>query len=93
MILQPSGPRKDGTRRRTYTCKEHMHGAGACSVLPFDADEVERMVLGGLDKLLVNAGAWAQALLADCGEVRPTGHAIPVPPAPQYAPGFLARYC
>jgi hypothetical protein len=58
-----SRARKDGTRRRTYTCKEHMHGAGACSVLPFDADEVERMVLGGLDKL-VNAGSWAQALLA-----------------------------
>ena len=35
MIQQRSGARKDGSRRRTYTCKEHMHGAGACSVRPF----------------------------------------------------------
>ncbi len=64
MIQQRNGKRKDGSRHRTYTCKEHMHGAGACSVRPFDADEVERTVLGGLDRLLVNAGVWAQALLA-----------------------------
>jgi DNA invertase Pin-like site-specific DNA recombinase len=63
MIQQRSGARKDGSRRRTYTCKEHMHGAGACSVRPFDAEEVERTVLGGLDMLLVDAGAWAKALL------------------------------
>jgi hypothetical protein len=25
--------------------------------------------------------------------LKPTGHATPVPPSPQYPPGFLARYC
>jgi site-specific DNA recombinase len=64
MVQQRSGPRKDGSRRRTYTCVGHMHGAGACDVRPFDADQVERMVLGGLDGLLGDAGAWADALLA-----------------------------
>jgi DNA invertase Pin-like site-specific DNA recombinase len=64
MIQQHSGARKDGSRRRTYTCKEHMHGAVACSVRPFDAEQVERTVLGGLDKLLGDAGAWADALLS-----------------------------
>ena len=64
MIQQHYGPRKDGSRRRTYTCQRHMHGAGACDVKAFDAGEVESLVLGGLDRLLADAGAWAQALLA-----------------------------
>jgi DNA invertase Pin-like site-specific DNA recombinase len=64
MIQQAAGPRKDGSRKRNYVCQRHMHGAGACSVRPFDAVEVERLVLGSLDKLLEDAGAWAQALLA-----------------------------
>jgi DNA invertase Pin-like site-specific DNA recombinase len=63
-IRQHYGPRKDGSRRRVYTCRAHMHGAGACSELPFDAEEVERMVLGGLDRLLGESTAWADALLA-----------------------------
>jgi DNA invertase Pin-like site-specific DNA recombinase len=64
MIQQSGGPRKDGSRKRTYTCRAHMHGAGACSVLPYDAEVVERMVLEGLDELLGQAGVWSKALLA-----------------------------
>lgn len=64
MIQQRHGARKDGTRRRVYTCQTHMHGAGACDTKPFDAEEVERLVLGGLDGLLADAGSWADALLA-----------------------------
>ena len=64
MIVQRAGRRKDGSRRRTYVCREHMHSAGACLVRPFDATEVERTVVGGLDKLLIDADSWADALLA-----------------------------
>jgi DNA invertase Pin-like site-specific DNA recombinase len=64
MIEQRYGARKDGSRRRVYTCRRHMHEAGACGSKPFDAIEVEALALGGLDRLLVDAGAWAQALLA-----------------------------
>jgi DNA invertase Pin-like site-specific DNA recombinase len=64
LIEQRNGARKDGSRRRVYTCRAHMHGAGACSARPYDAEQVERMVLGGLDDLLCDAGAWADALLA-----------------------------
>jgi site-specific DNA recombinase len=64
LIQQRYGPRKDGSRRRVYTCRTHMHGAGACSALPFDAEQVERIVLGGLEELLGDAGAWADALLS-----------------------------
>jgi DNA invertase Pin-like site-specific DNA recombinase len=63
-VQQHGGPRKDGSRKRVYTCRTHMHGAGACTALPYDAEQVERMVLGGLDKLLGDAGAWADALLS-----------------------------
>jgi hypothetical protein len=63
-IRQHYGPRKDGSRRRVYTCRAHMHGAGVCAELPFDAEEVERMVLGGLDRLLGESTAWSDALLA-----------------------------
>ncbi len=63
-VQQLAGPRKDGSRRRTYVCRTHMHRRDGCSALPFDADTVERMVLGGLDRLLGEGGAWADALLA-----------------------------
>jgi DNA invertase Pin-like site-specific DNA recombinase len=63
-IQQRGGPRTDGSRKRVYTCRTHMHGAGACTELPYDAEQVERMVLGGLDKLLGDAGAWADALFS-----------------------------
>jgi hypothetical protein len=41
-----------------------MHRRDGCSALPFDADTVERMVLGGLDRLLGEGTAWSDALLA-----------------------------
>lgn len=63
MVQQRGGPRKDGSRKRTYVCVTHMHRRDGCSTLPYDAEQVERMVLGGLDKLLGDAGAWADALL------------------------------
>jgi site-specific DNA recombinase len=64
MVQQHGGPRKDGSRKRTYTCTVHMHGAGACAAPPYDAQVVERTVLGGLDELLGQAGVWSKALLA-----------------------------
>ncbi len=64
LIQQRNGPRKDGSRQRTYVCRVHMHGAGACDVKPFYAEHVERMILEGLGKLLGDAGEWATALLA-----------------------------
>jgi len=63
MVQQHGGRRKDGSRKRTYVCVTHMHRRDDCSALPYDAEQVERMVLGGLDKLLGDAGAWADALL------------------------------
>ncbi len=63
-VQQLAGPRKDGSRRRTYVCRTHMHRRDGCSALPFDADTVERMVLGGLDRLLGEGTAWSDALLA-----------------------------
>lgn len=64
LVQQVAGPRKDGSRRRTYVCRTHMHRRDGCSALPFDADTVERMVLGGLDRLLGEGTAWSDALLA-----------------------------
>jgi hypothetical protein len=64
MVQQRGGPRKDGSRKRTYVCVTHMHRRDGCSTLPYDAEQVERMVLGGLDRLLGDAGAWAEALLS-----------------------------
>jgi DNA invertase Pin-like site-specific DNA recombinase len=64
MIQQRGGLRKDGTRKRTYVCVTHMHRRDDCPALPYDAEQVERMVIGGLDKLLGDAGAWADSLLA-----------------------------
>ncbi len=64
MIQQKGGQRKDGSRKRTYTCVVHMHRRDACSTLPFDAETVERTVLNGLDELLGQAGVWSKALLA-----------------------------
>lgn len=63
-VQQRGGPRKDGSRRRTYVCLTHMHRRDDCSALPFDAETVERMVLGGLDRLLGEGTAWSDALLA-----------------------------
>jgi DNA invertase Pin-like site-specific DNA recombinase len=67
MVQQRGGPRKDGSRRRVYTCRVHMHGAGACEAKPFDAELVERMILEGLDQLLGDGGEWATALLVGRG--------------------------
>jgi hypothetical protein len=64
VVQQRSGARKDGSRRRTYTCQRHMHGAGACTVKPFDAEQVESLILDGLDRLLGDVEAWAEGLLA-----------------------------
>jgi DNA invertase Pin-like site-specific DNA recombinase len=64
MVQQRGGQRKDGSRRRTYTCRTHMHRPDGCAVTPFDAEIAERMVLDGLDGLLGQAGIWAKALLA-----------------------------
>jgi Recombinase zinc beta ribbon domain len=64
MVIQRAGARKDGSRRRTYTCVTHMHRRDDCRVRPFDADEVERLVLGGLDRILRQSTAWADAVLA-----------------------------
>ncbi len=63
-VQQRGGQRKDGSRKRTYVCITHMHRRDGCSALPYDAEQVERMVLGGLNDLLGDAGAWADALLA-----------------------------
>jgi DNA invertase Pin-like site-specific DNA recombinase len=63
MVEQKGGQRKDGSRRRTYVCVTHMHRRDDCSAQPFDAEAVERIILGGLDRLLGDAGAWADALL------------------------------
>jgi hypothetical protein len=62
MSQQRGGQRKDGSRKRTYVCITHMHRRDGCSALPFDAEAVERIILGGLDSLLGDAGAWADAL-------------------------------
>ena len=64
MTQQRGGPRKDGSRKRTYTCVTHMHRRDDCSMTPFDAEIVERMVLDGLDDLLGQVGVWSKALLA-----------------------------
>jgi len=64
MTQQRGGPRKDDSRKRTYTCVTHMHRRDGCSMTPFDAEVVERMVLDGLDDLLGQAGVWSSALRA-----------------------------
>jgi hypothetical protein len=64
MVQQRGGPRKDGSRKRTYVCVTHMHRRDGCPATPCDAEIVDRMVLGGLDDLLGQAGVWSKALLA-----------------------------
>jgi DNA invertase Pin-like site-specific DNA recombinase len=64
LVHQRGRVRKDGTRRRTYCCTTHLFRPDGCRVLPYDAELVERMVLGGLDDLLGEGQAWADALLA-----------------------------
>jgi DNA invertase Pin-like site-specific DNA recombinase len=64
MVQQRGGPRKDGSRKRTYVCVTHMHRRDGCSATPYDAEIVESMVLGGLDELLGQAEVWSKALLA-----------------------------
>ena len=63
-VQQLGGPRKDGSRRRTYVCITHMHRRDGCSALPFDAETIEWMVLDGLDRLLGEGTAWSDALCA-----------------------------
>jgi site-specific DNA recombinase len=62
-VQQWAGLRKDGTRKRNYVCTTHMHRRDGCSARPYDAEQIEQMVLGGLSELLGNASAWADALL------------------------------
>jgi DNA invertase Pin-like site-specific DNA recombinase len=64
LVHQRGRPRADGTRRRSYACVTHLHRPEGCSTRPFDAELVERMVLGGLDDLLGEGHAWTDALLA-----------------------------
>jgi DNA invertase Pin-like site-specific DNA recombinase len=61
MVQQHGGPRKDGSRKRTYVCVEHMHGPN-CTVGPFDAPAIEALVLENLDSLLEREGVLADAL-------------------------------
>ena len=64
IVQQRGGQRKDGTRRRTYTCVTHMHRRDGCAALPFDAEQVESLILSNLDRLLGERRAWADTLLA-----------------------------
>jgi DNA invertase Pin-like site-specific DNA recombinase len=64
MVQQRAGARKDGSRRRTYACVTHMHRRDGCAALPFDAEQIERLILSNLDRLLGERGAWADALIA-----------------------------
>ncbi len=54
--------RKDGTRRRTYTCNAALLRTGTCDVEPFDAEIVDAAVIEGLDGLLVDFDAWRAQL-------------------------------
>jgi DNA invertase Pin-like site-specific DNA recombinase len=64
IVQQRGGERKDGTRRRTYTCVTHMHRRDGCAALPFDAEQIESLILSNLDRLLGERRAWADTLLA-----------------------------
>jgi DNA invertase Pin-like site-specific DNA recombinase len=64
IVQQRGGERKDGTRRRTYTCVTHMHRRDGCAALPFDAEQVESLILTNLGRLLGERRAWADTLLA-----------------------------
>src|SRR5438552_5778426 len=68
IVIQRAGEPIDGTRRRTSTCRAHLHRRGDCDALPFDAEEVEATVLGGLDRILDRSTAWADAQVAGRGE-------------------------
>jgi site-specific DNA recombinase len=70
MVQQRGGPRKDGSRKRTYTCVTHMHRRDGCSMTPVDAEVVEHMVLDGLDDLLGQADVWSNALRAGRNALR-----------------------
>jgi hypothetical protein len=50
--------RKDGPRRRTYACHNYHFGTGECDARPIDAELVDREVVAGLDKLLVDFEGW-----------------------------------
>ena len=58
LVHQRGRVRKDGTRRRTYTCVQHLHRPDGCRAQPHDAEIVERIVLDGLDDLLGRAEVW-----------------------------------
>ena len=60
--------RKDGTRSRSYICQNHRgphkDSAEWCPAKPFNAVEVDRMVIDGIDSLLADADSLRGQLLA-----------------------------
>jgi hypothetical protein len=61
-------PRADGTRARRYVCNHHrgMHRDSPewCPALPFDADEADKLVVSGIDTLLIDAASLREQLNA-----------------------------
>ncbi len=60
--------RRDGTRLRSYICTAHIthhrDSAEWCRALPFDAAGVDRIVIGGIDTLLLDADNLREQLSA-----------------------------
>ena len=50
--------RKDGSRARSYVCHNQHFKTGVCDAKPIDAEYVDRVVLAGLDTLLVDFDGW-----------------------------------
>jgi hypothetical protein len=60
-------PRKDGSQRRSYLCKAHIEhdpadSAAWCAAMPFDAVEIDRVVIDGMDQLLGKADTWRRGV-------------------------------
>jgi site-specific DNA recombinase len=56
--------RKDGTRRRTYVCRNVHGGTGLCDAAPIDAELVDTHIVNALQRYLGDFERWRDQLLS-----------------------------